>query len=723
MQPTVVTSSSGTSSKSREGFHHHSKTSSSSSSSKNSAPSSSSSPVKPTPTTPTVNTTPHYPAAGPTLQAGAFPQPYPTIGVPGYPTAAIPAGFPAPPPAHAPFTNPAVAAAAAAFPYYSGVAAPGAAEFRPQYHPLYPQAYPHAATQPRPYYLTPVGAPALTFNPTGNSAAASPAAPTAPFFGGYTPAATYQYPPGASGSSTGIPILALAPTTPHPPSMGAATAAPAHPTAEAVHPTPPMPTPLTVPSVPQPSMIPSAGNPFPGPTELHHQSSASSFSYSLPADHHSKNASAGSQAVGEGPSKSYSATGKPTPNVPTATVQGGKKLQQQHQLPATVATPSSKAPQPPIPMAPTAPNKDRPILPKHKQSKATATSKSAMAAQLKIPQPPTVVPTIVGQTTILPVSPMLKQQQMEQKQQQRLESQRAIVTTTPIPPTTKSSLRDYRRPKAATLPTPANGGKSTATTSTTAPSNQAPIVSNNNVRSLADIVSLPTQQVTKRPGVRVAASLDELLPNKKPKLHNQQQQQFFPGAHPQLPRGLTITEIDKSVKKLQQPVISIPDIVSVTARPAKPTSSVASSSSLSSGHPGLPNGLLRMATAATSNSSLLPPATKVVPKDLKSQLALSKIGIGDAVPSRTAICLKPPETQTPKNRPLAPTVSGPTAISMTMAQSAASAVPTFKPVHSNKKSKSLSPGSNKSKESKKRDSPNKKGTSPNSSRSVEFCNT
>ena len=55
--------------------------------------------------------------------------------------------------------------------------------------------------------------------------------------------------------------------------------------------------------------------------------------------------------------------------------------------------------------------------------------------------------------------------------------------------------------------------------------------------------------------------------------------------------------------------------------------------STSTGHPGLPNGLLRMANMQqqSSNPAQPPPkiATKIVPKDLKSQLALSKIGLLD----------------------------------------------------------------------------------------------
>ena len=57
--------------------------------------------------------------------------------------------------------------------------------------------------------------------------------------------------------------------------------------------------------------------------------------------------------------------------------------------------------------------------------------------------------------------------------------------------------------------------------------------------------------------------------------------------------------------------------------------SVAPSTSSGAGHPGLPNGLLRMANMQQSGHPPPKIATKIVPKDLKSQLALSKIGLLD----------------------------------------------------------------------------------------------
>ena len=58
-----------------------------------------------------------------------------------------------------------------------------------------------------------------------------------------------------------------------------------------------------------------------------------------------------------------------------------------------------------------------------------------------------------------------------------------------------------------------------------------------------------------------------------------------------------------------------------------PAPAAASTSSSGAGHPGLPNGLLRMANMQQSGHPPPKIATKIVPKDLKSQLALSKIGL------------------------------------------------------------------------------------------------
>jgi len=133
----------------------------------------------------------------------------------------------------------------------------------------------------------------------------------------------------------------------------------------------------------------------------------------------------------------------------------------------------------------------------------------------------------------------------------------------------------------------------------------------------------------------------------------------------QLPKGLTITEISaaaKSGKVLEEskdkvhaavyevqalPVLHIPEVSSgehydllrkfdEANLPREKKSAKANGghhSGLPGGHPGMPNGLLRMTASLQQKSDYSRPGvgkvmtTKVTPKDLKSQLALNKIGL------------------------------------------------------------------------------------------------
>ena len=126
------------------------------------------------------------------------------------------------------------------------------------------------------------------------------------------------------------------------------------------------------------------------------------------------------------------------------------------------------------------------------------------------------------------------------------------------------------------------------------------------------------------------------------------------------------------------PVLNIPTSPLSSRRykggtpPGTPLGASASSSpSTSTGHPGLPNGLLRMANMQQQSSNPVQPppkiATKIVPKDLKSQLALSKIGLLDGGGGASGGFSKPPSIMAPGGRK-------PTLINMSLAQSVANAV-------------------------------------------------
>ena len=167
-------------------------------------------------------------------------------------------------------------------------------------------------------------------------------------------------------------------------------------------------------------------------------------------------------------------------------------------------------------------------------------------------------------------------------------------------------------------------------------------------------------------------SIDDLMAAKK--LKDEQ----HPGSGPsqqnnrsfQLPKGLTITEISsKSEKPASEkppvnyevqalPVLHIPDVPtgistaskgdrhfdllkkfdeasSGTGGDKRPVPSSKPSNGIVGGHPGMPNGLLRMTASLQQKSDYSRPGigriqTKVTPKDLKSQQALDKIEMRQA---------------------------------------------------------------------------------------------
>ena len=133
----------------------------------------------------------------------------------------------------------------------------------------------------------------------------------------------------------------------------------------------------------------------------------------------------------------------------------------------------------------------------------------------------------------------------------------------------------------------------------------------------------------------------------------------------QIPKGLTITEISAATKsdvvavadnKVQitpaifdvqaLPVLHIPEVSTgdhydllqkfdEASMPSvkKSIAPIKTNGGAPGGHPGMPNGLLRMTASLHQKSDFSRPGigkivtTKVTPKDLKSQMALNKIGL------------------------------------------------------------------------------------------------
>ena len=200
-------------------------------------------------------------------------------------------------------------------------------------------------------------------------------------------------------------------------------------------------------------------------------------------------------------------------------------------------------------------------------------------------------------------------------------------------------------------------------------------------------------------------SIDDLMAAKK--LKDEQ----HPGSGPsqqnnrsfQLPKGLTITEISsKSEKPASEkppvnyevqalPVLHIPDVPtgistaskgdrhfdllkkfdeasSGTGGDKRPVPSSKPSNGIVGGHPGMPNGLLRMTASLQQKSDYSRPGigriqTKVTPKDLKSQQALDKIEM-----------LQFEKNGSQSNQSQPPQTNCGSTITVSMAQSAASAV-------------------------------------------------
>ncbi len=359
-----------------------------------------------------------------------------------------------------------------------------------------------------------------------------------------------------------------------------------------------------------------------------------------------------------------------------------------------------------------------PVVNPQQKCGGKAGKSSAVSAQPQVQQncPAQVLPgpVVVGQTTILPVATARRlAAEAPAPPMSKLTVQPVVSTGSPSSTSSanaKSSLRDYRRPKSSS--------KSSVATNTSAPSSSSGLTPQQLASRFPAAQELlkQSQQAMKAaaaaaamPGLaRPALDASDLVPNKKTKTSASPSAPSNKALYG-LPTGLTITEINNkpSSSSSSSKVASSKSTAKSsfpTPQPSFPSSAASGSlniqmlpvmnppeplhrksgkrlvyppppapASSSAKHPGLPNGLLQMATAATmmqqqqqqppqqhrhgptvSSTPGLPGlATKVVPKDLKSQLALSRIGL----PAQLGNSAEDPSSQ----------------ISVSLAQSAASA--------------------------------------------------
>ena len=267
-------------------------------------------------------------------------------------------------------------------------------------------------------------------------------------------------------------------------------------------------------------------------------------------------------------------------------------------------------------------------------------------------------PLVVGQTTILPVNPG---SDLSSRKQNAVPIQNS-TTITPVVATTKSSLREFRKHKLKR--------------SSMISSSASVLTTSSSVMSYSGkLNTIPPQRQVEGRKFPIVQNVEDLIPSKKPKhLKGTTNNPVSTSSSLNLPKGLTITEINhmsrkqgsnfpaprseqdknNSVCEIQMLPVASPYHQYLKLKPNVNNSQPP----ISTGHPGLPNGLLRVASMQQSGSGLPQVATKVVPKDLKSQLALSRIGLPNSNnsadigksksglnkqrPEGHHLCLKPP---------------------------------------------------------------------------------
>ena len=351
----------------------------------------------------------------------------------------------------------------------------------------------------------------------------------------------------------------------------------------------------------------------------------------------------------------------PVTNLPSGVVLPTTPLQPQqlncpirpHKMPATTAATSQ--PLPPV-VQPPPPPKPQPQPPVHNQSTPKVNNPPAQ------PYPSSVSPTTI-QAMLASVKPVVSMAQMVSG---------------------RSSLRNYRRsknPPAQPIKTDtSNGNKSLQTVigTRTLPSDisvtpvmtKSTTVSNDIKRPIEHQPPSVSCYPINKEVVEREMSIDDLVAAKKLK------DERTPGASPsqqnnrsfQLPKGLTITEISSKNEKPNTdkvpiqyevqalPVLHIPDVPTSSSSnssagkgtghhfdllkkfdeansgPGDKRPGLKSTNGMVGGHPGMPNGLLRMTASLQQKSEYSRPGigriqTKVTPKDLKSQMALTRIGL------------------------------------------------------------------------------------------------
>jgi hypothetical protein len=443
-----------------------------------------------------------------------------------------------------------------------------------------------------------------------------------------------------------------------------------------------------VPPPPPPSSTAPVGAPAASATLA--SSSSSSSQENASADHASKNVQAGPPSVGKGSTSAPGPTefksekpAKPAPEVkkvhveltvPTVTVK--------EKLPVSKAEkPVDQKPLLPPPQLPT-----RPLVPpvtnlpsgvvlpttplQPQQLNCSVRPHKAAASAVVTQPPPAVVPAVVPAVASKPVTSAQSYPSSVSPTtiQAMLANVKPVVSMAQMV-AGRSTLRNYRRAKNP-APDPikadtSNGnGKSFQSVigTRTLPSDISvtPVLTKSADGAKRPIEHQPPSvscyPISKEVERAQEMSIDDLVAAKKLK---DEQSSGVPGSQQnsrafQLPKGLTITEIsskpekpagDKSGYEVQAlPVLHIPEVSSGgghhydllkkldEASVAAPDKKVSSVKATNGGHPGMPNGLLRLTASLQQKSDYSRPGIgkvtpKVTPKDFKSQQALSKIGL------------------------------------------------------------------------------------------------
>ncbi len=317
-------------------------------------------------------------------------------------------------------------------------------------------------------------------------------------------------------------------------------------------------------------------------------------------------------------------------------------------------------------------------------------------------------PIIVGQTSIRPIPPKSQQQQQASKQSTSRPIPPPFVSATAVPPPApKSSLRDYRKPKPGGVkvhqqptalfsqgskrpaagtgvsPIPPKKGKPDATAGVSNIYQHLPrgLTITETTPGTAGRPSFPAAAAHLQQFSSAAASA---AAGPAPPAHQRPLPAGKQSASSSSSSRGVGTNSSNGFNNLQMlPVLNIPGAATITSSSRRSLPTKADVSTLTSpagvgGHPGLPNGLLRMANTSMQQPNAPPKvATKIVPKDLKSQLALSKIGLLEDKPGAGDPRFPPMPLASSTSSMKPPSIMAgrkPTLINMSMAQNVANAL-------------------------------------------------